>query len=72
MKRYSSAKQKSTPEILELLSKANMDFDSVTNKALNEYLPKIFLTCPFTDELCTKNKQCMDCDSSKLPQINES
>jgi len=42
---------KSTPEIRALLKAVKMDFDSVQNKALNEYLSKIFLICPFTDEL---------------------
>jgi len=60
---------KSTPEIRSLLKATNMDFDSVQNKALNEYLSKIFLTCPFTDELCIDKKQCMGCPSSVL-QIN--
>lgn len=60
---------KSTPEIRALLKATNMDFESVQNKALNEYLSKIFLTCPFTDELCIDKKQCMGCPSSVL-QIN--
>jgi len=37
-----------------------LDFDSVENKALNDYLPKIFHSCPFTEELCT-TKQCLEC-----------
>ena len=37
---------KSTTEIRELLKDAKLDFESVQNKALNEYLSKIFLTCP--------------------------
>jgi len=60
---------KSTPEIRGLLKAAKMDFDSVQNKALNDYLSKIFLTCPFTDELCIDKKQCIGCASSIL-QIN--
>lgn len=52
--------QKSTDEIRELLSNAKLDFDSVMNKALNEYLSKIFHSCPFTEEVCT-TKQCLDC-----------
>ena len=60
---------KTTDEIRRLLSKANLDFESVENKALNDYLSKIFQSCPFTGDLCT-TKQCMDCavfvDSNKL------
>jgi len=52
--------QKSTEKIRELLNDANLDFESVQNKALNDYLPKIFHNCPFTEEICTK-KQCIDC-----------
>ena len=52
--------QKTTDEIRELLSNAKLDFEEVENKALNEYLPKIFLSCPFTEELCT-TKQCVEC-----------
>jgi hypothetical protein len=55
----------STNEIQKLLKNANMDFDLVVNKALNSYLSKIFLSCPFTDEICFK-KQCMGCDSCDL------
>jgi hypothetical protein len=40
-----------------------MDFESVVNKALNDYLPKIFISCPFTDELCIHRKQCIGCTS---------
>ena len=53
--------QKTTGEIRVLLSNAKLDFESVENKALNDYLPKIFLTCPFTEELCTA-KQCLNCE----------
>ena len=52
--------QKSTDEIRELISNANLDFDAVQNQALNCYLPKIFHSCPFTEEVCT-TKQCMEC-----------
>jgi len=62
-------RNKSTREIQTLLRNANIDFDAFVNKALNDYLPKVFLSCPFTEELCLK-KQCMDCDSSKIPKIN--
>ncbi len=33
---------KSTVDIRELLSKAHLDFKLIVNKALNNYLPKIF------------------------------
>jgi hypothetical protein len=52
--------QKSTGEIRTLLSNAKLDFELVENKALNDYLPKLFLRCPFTEDICTI-KQCMDC-----------
>jgi len=52
--------QKTTDEIRKLLSDAKIDFESVENKALNDYLPKIFHSCPFTEELCV-TKQCVDC-----------
>jgi hypothetical protein len=71
MRNYVNRKQKSTNEIRKILYNANMDFNSVVNKALNDYLPKILLTCPFTDELCIKHKHCVECDSSKLTQISE-
>jgi len=60
---------KSTSEIQALLKKANIDFDSAVNIALNDYIHKIFLTCPFTEEICLK-KQCLECDSSKISKIN--
>jgi hypothetical protein len=52
-----------TAEIKELLRKANIDFESVVNKALNYYLPKIFLVCPFDNGLCLQKKQCIECKS---------
>lgn len=52
--------KKTTDEIRELLSSAKLDFETVENKALNDYLTKIFQSCPFTDELCT-TKQCVEC-----------
>lgn len=52
---------KSTNEIQELLSEAKIDFDSAVNAALNAYLPKLLLTCPFTDQPCSK-KQCNNCE----------
>ena len=64
MKAVNVKTSKSTREIRKILTEANMDFESVVNKALNNYLPKIFLICPFTDELCVHKKQCMNCKSS--------
>ena len=55
---------KSTDEIKDLLSKAHLDFEVIVNKALNDYLPKIFHFCPFTEELCT-SKQCLECSIFK-------
>ena len=52
--------QKTTDEIRELLNNANLDFNTVENRALNDYLPKIFHNCPFTEEICT-TKQCVEC-----------
>jgi len=52
--------QKTTDEIRKLLNDAKLDFDSVDNKALNDYLPKIFRSCPFTEDICT-TKQCLEC-----------
>ena len=53
--------QKTTDEIRKLLNNAKIDFESAENKALNDYLPKIFQSCPFTDEICT-TKQCVECE----------
>ena len=61
--------KKSTNEIRALLKKVNIDFDSAVNIALNDYIHKIFLSCPFTEEICLK-KQCLECESSKMSQIN--
>lgn len=56
-------KEKTNLEVKELLTTAGIDFEVVVNKALNAYLPKIFPTCPFTDDLCIEKKQCIDCES---------
>jgi hypothetical protein len=56
--------QKTTSEIRVLLNNANLDFDSIVNNALNDYLPRIFQCCPFNEELCTAN-QCIDCAVSQ-------
>lgn len=63
MRSYKSSK-KSTFEIKVLIENANMKFESVVNEALNNYLPTIFVSCPFTDEVCAKS-QCMECDVPK-------
>lgn len=60
-----SKNQKSTAEIRLILKNANMDFEAVVNKALNDYLPKIFLSCPFTDELCIQQRQCVGCSTAQ-------
>jgi hypothetical protein len=52
--------KKSTAEIRALLSDAALDFEAVQNEALNAYLRKIFQSCPFSEDICTK-KQCMEC-----------
>ena len=51
---------KTTDEIRGILSNATLDFELTVNKALNHYLPKIFHSCPFTEEVCT-TKQCIEC-----------
>jgi hypothetical protein len=61
---------KTTDEIRGILSNATLDFESVVNKALNNYLPKIFHSCPFTDEVCT-TKQCIECTVFKNMQISK-
>ena len=61
--------QKTTDEIRTLLRNAKLDFESVVNKALNDYLPKIFHSCPFTEEICT-TKQCQECAVSQKPANN--
>jgi hypothetical protein len=58
------ATQKTTNEIRTLIINADIDFELVENKALNDYLPKIFLSCPFTEDVCT-TKQCVECEVFK-------
>jgi hypothetical protein len=58
------ATHKTTSEIRALLINAEIDFDSVENRALNDFLPKIFHICPFTDEPCI-TKQCVECEVFK-------
>ena len=63
--------QKTTDEIRTLLNNAQLDFDLVENKALNDYLPKIFRSCPFNEDICT-TKQCLECSVfKKLCKQNE-
>jgi hypothetical protein len=64
------ATHKTTSEIRALLINAEIDFDSVENKALNDFLPKIFHICPFTDDPCI-TKQCVECEVFKTTQMNE-
>ena len=52
--------QKTTDEIRKILSNAKLDFESVENSALNAYLPKIFHSCPFSEDVCTV-EQCIEC-----------
>lgn len=52
--------RKTTDQIRTLLNDAKLDFESVENNALNAYLPKIFHSCPFSEDVCIR-KQCMDC-----------
>jgi hypothetical protein len=56
--------QKTTEEIRKLLSEAKIDFEYAENQALNDYLPKILQTCPFTEDICT-NLRCLECTKSK-------
>jgi hypothetical protein len=64
------ATQKTTSEIRALLINADIDFESVENRVLNDYLPKIFHSCPFTEEPCT-TKQCVECDVFKNCENNQ-
>ena len=57
--------EKTTGEIRTLLSDAKLDFELVENKALNAYLPRIFQTCPVSEDICT-NGRCTDCAVFKL------
>ncbi len=59
--------KKTTDEIRVLLSNALLDFEAVQSEALNAYLPKIFHSCPFSEDVCTK-KQCIECAVFKNSQ----
>jgi hypothetical protein len=52
--------RKSTEEIRQLISNAELDFEAVENDALNAYLPKILQSCPISEDVC-KGTQCMNC-----------
>jgi hypothetical protein len=58
------ASQKTTNEIRALIINASIDFEEVENKALNDYLPRIFHSCPLTEDVCTTN-QCVECEVFK-------
>ena len=63
MKARTVKSRKTTTEIRQLLKDANLDYEATVNEALNAYLPRIFLSCPFTDDLCINKKHCIECDS---------
>ncbi len=67
--KYSRISELETTEIKEILTKVNIDFDIIVNKALNNYLPKLFLVCPFTEKFCIQEKQCIGCSSSTPTKI---
>jgi hypothetical protein len=52
--------RKTTEEIRQLISNAELDFETVENEALNAYLPRIFQSCPISGDVC-KGLQCMTC-----------
>ncbi len=56
--------RKTTNEIRALLASVSLDFEQVQNDALNAYLPKVFLRCPFSGDVCT-TKQCIECATFK-------
>ena len=53
-------RDKTTEEIKKLLGNAQLDFELIEKEALNAYLPRIFQSCPFSEDICT-TKQCMNC-----------
>ncbi len=57
-------RMKTTGEIRALLASASLDFEKVQNEALNAYLPKVFLSCPFSGDVCM-TKQCIECTTFK-------
>ena len=58
--------RKTTDEIRELLEFANLDLKYLENEALNNYLHKLFHSCPFTEKICT-GKQCSECAAFRNP-----
>jgi hypothetical protein len=62
--------RKTTDEIRTILKNAELDFDVVENRALNDYLSKILHSCPFTKEVCTTN-QCQECSVFKKTLVNK-
>jgi hypothetical protein len=56
--------RKTTEEIRQLVSNAELDFEAVVNEALNAYLPRIFQSCPISEDLC-EGKQCRNCSVFK-------
>jgi len=54
----------STQQIKTILYNSKLDYETIINKALNAYLPQIFLTCPFTNQLCLTKKQCLGCEQA--------
>jgi hypothetical protein len=52
--------RKTTDEIRELLTESKLDFNEIVNEALNAYLPQIFHSCPFSEDVCTKER-CIEC-----------
>jgi|OpeIllAssembly_1097287.scaffolds.fasta_scaffold1041376_1 hypothetical protein len=71
--------QKTTEEIRTLLGNLKLDFDSIENKLLNDYLQQMFPSCSIAEDICVKDHctedvyqtdQCMDCAVlQKLPKI---
>lgn len=52
--------RKTTEEIRGLLNDAKLNFNVIENDALNAYLPRIFHSCPFSEDVCT-TQQCIGC-----------
>jgi hypothetical protein len=64
------ATQKTTSEIRALLINAKLDFESVVNMALNEYLPKN-ISKLLIYRRAMHNKAVWNVRSAKIAQINE-
>lgn len=52
---------KSAYEIRDLLVNAKLGFESVEDKTLTGYLPKIFCSCSINEDPCVARKLCCDC-----------